>query len=127
MRKAQLLFSFGVLLAVLPARAEVTYAKEISRILADRCQQCHRPGDIAPFSLLTYDDAVGYATDIKRVVDGGIMPPWKPTESHGKFKSAYALKTEEKLDLLSWIDGGTPMGDEADLPPAPEPKGEWLL
>jgi len=78
-------------------------------------------------SLLTYEDAVNYAPDIKRVVEAGIMPPWKPTEGHGKFKGAFALKTEEKLDLLTWIDNGTPLGNEADLAPKPEDKGAWLL
>ncbi len=114
-------------LASVAARAEVTYAKEVSRILAGRCQQCHRPGDIGPMTLMTYDDAVNYAPDIKRVVEEGIMPPWKPSESHGKFKGAFALKPEEKLDMLTWIANGTPMGDEADMPLAPEDKGVWVL
>lgn len=116
-----------VLFASLSAYAEVTYTKEVSRILAGRCQQCHRPGDIAPMSLLNYGDAVNYAPDIKRVIEAGIMPPWKPTEGHGIFKGAFALKPEEKTDLLSWIDNGTPYGDEADSPGQPEEKGSWLL
>jgi hypothetical protein len=107
--------------------AAVTYAKEVSRIMESRCAQCHRPGDIGPMSLQTYDDAVNYAGDIKRVVEEGIMPPWKPSEGHGKFKGAFALKPEEKADLLSWIANGTPMGDEADMPPKAEEKGNWLL
>ncbi len=116
-----------LLLAGVVARAEVTYTKEVSRILSARCQQCHRPGDIAPMSLLSYQDAVDYAPDMERVVKDGIMPPWKPTESHGKFRGAFALKPEEKSDLLSWIANGTPYGDEADLPPKPEDKGAWVL
>lgn len=127
MRKATIILVFWMGLAAACAQAEVTYAKEVSRILADRCQQCHRPGDIGPMSLLSYDDAVNYAPDIKRVVSGGIMPPWKPSESHGKFKGAFALKPEEKLDLLAWIENATPMGDGADLPPKPEDKGAWVL
>jgi len=116
-----------LIFACVSLQAEVTYSKEVSRILASRCQQCHRPGDIGPMSLLTYDDAVNYAPDIKRVVDEGLMPPWKPSESHGKFKGAFALKPEEKLDLLTWIASGTPMGNEADMPEKPEDKGAWIL
>ena len=125
MRSVVVFLALG--LAGASARAEVTYAKEVSRILEARCQQCHRPGDIGPMSLLTYENAVDYAPDIKRVVEAGIMPPWKPSEGHGKFKGSFALKPEEKTDLLSWIENGTPMGDEADLPPKAEDKGAWLL
>ena len=127
MRKAAITLMIWMGLAAACAQAEVTYAKEVSRILVGRCQQCHRPGDIGPMSLLSYDDAVNYAPDIKRVVSEGIMPPWKPSESHGTFKGSFALNPEEKLDLLAWIGNGTPMGDEADLPPRPEDKGTWIL
>ncbi len=125
--KAKLLILAIGMGAALPLAAEVTYARQVSRILAERCQNCHRPGDIAPFSLQSYEDAVAYAPDIKRVVEEGLMPPWKPAESHGKYKGAFALKAEEKVDLLSWIEGGTPMGDEAELPEKVEPAGEWIL
>jgi hypothetical protein len=107
--------------------AEVTYTREVSRILNSRCGSCHRPGDVAPMSLLSYENAAAYAPDIERVVEAGLMPPWKPTESHGKFKGAFALKPEEKLDLLSWIRNGTPYGDEADLPEQEQREGEWVL
>lgn len=107
--------------------AQVTFTKEIVRILDARCVSCHRPGDIGPMSFLTYDDAVAYAPDIRRVVEEGIMPPWKPTESHGVFKGAFALKPEEKADLLSWIVAGTPYGQESDLPEKREQASGWLL
>jgi hypothetical protein len=125
--KLQLFVGILLLAAALPSRAEVTYTKQISRILADRCQTCHRAGDIAPFALNGYQDAVDFAADIKRVVEEGIMPPWKPSEGHGKFKGAFALKPEEKVDLLSWIAAGTPFGDEADLPESKPTKGDWSL
>ncbi|MFN8939701.1 MAG: ascorbate-dependent monooxygenase [Acidobacteriota bacterium] len=107
--------------------AEVTYARQVSRILESRCASCHRPGDIGPMSLLTYDDAVAYSPDIERVVKDGIMPPWKPSDSHGTFKGAFALKPEEKADLLSWVAAGTPFGNEADLPERREQASGWLL
>ncbi|MBY0503863.1 MAG: hypothetical protein K2X03_08130 [Bryobacteraceae bacterium] len=118
------LFSF---FAALPLAGQVTYAREVSRIVQEKCQQCHRPNDIAPFALSTYDDAVTWAEDIKRVVSAGIMPPWKPVAGHGEFRDSFALTDQEKRDLLAWIDGGTPLGDEANMPAAPPEKGEWSL
>lgn len=125
MRLSRWLLLCGMTTAVLGA--EVTYTKEVSRILAERCEQCHRQGDIAPMSLQTYQEAAAFAPDIKRVIEQGAMPPWKPTESHGKFKGAFALKPEERADLLAWIAAGAPMGREEDLPPKPEARGEWVL
>ena len=116
-----------LLLFAVAASAEVTYSREVSRILQSKCQQCHRPGDIAPMSLLTYDDAVNYADDIKRVVDQGIMPPWKPSEGAEKFKGAFNLSDQEKTDLLAWLANGTPLGDPADMPEPTAPKGDWVL
>jgi hypothetical protein len=116
-----------VLLATGAAHAEVTWSKEVSRIVQSRCGQCHRPGDIGPMSLQTYDDAVNYAPDIKRVVEAGLMPPWKPTQGHGVFRNSFQLKPEEKLDLLTWIDSGTPLGNPEDAPAPVEEKGQWVL
>lgn len=121
------LLIFLVVVTSAPLVAEVTYAKEIARILAERCTQCHRSGDIGPMALTSYDLAVAYAPDIKRVIEEGIMPPWKPSEGHERFKGAFALKPEEKTDLLSWIAGGTPFGVEADLPQTEPQSGEWTL
>lgn len=115
------------LLLPLAARGEITYAREISRITQAKCQQCHRPGDIAPFSLETYEDAATWAADIKRVINDKLMPPWKPVAGHGEFRDSFALTSEERDQIISWVDGGAPLGDTAELPPPTEPKGEWLL
>lgn len=104
-----------------------TYAREVARILQAKCQQCHRAGDIAPMELASYAQAADWAQDIKRVISEGIMPPWKPVEGHGKFRDSYGLTDQEKQDLLAWIDGGTPLGDEADMPEALPARGEWSL
>src|SRR5262245_55577266 len=85
------------------AFAQPTYTREVSRIFQSKCQQCHREGDIAPFALGTYDAAVTWAADIKRVVNDGLMPPWKPVAGHGEFRDSYALTEQEKIDLLAWI------------------------
>lgn len=120
------LFVFSVL-STLPLAAEVTYAKEVSRIVQGKCQQCHRPNDIGPFALSTYEDAVAWSADIKRVVGAGLMPPWKPVAGHGEFRDNFGLTEQEKIDLLAWVDGGTPLGEISDMPEALPQKGEWSL
>jgi hypothetical protein len=115
------------LLTAAAAFGQPTFTREISRILQGKCQQCHRPGDIAPMELATYEQAVDWAADIKRVVNEGIMPPWKPVEGHGKFRDNFGLTVQEKQDQLAWIDGGTPLGEMSDMPEALEQRGEWSL
>jgi hypothetical protein len=118
------------ILVIVPAFAFAqgpTYAKEVSRIIQAKCQICHRTGDIAPFALNTYDDAVTWADDIQRVLTDNIMPPWKPVPGYGEFRDSYALTADEKQTILSWIANQTPLGDPADLPDPPQDAGPWGL
>ncbi len=109
------------------ARAEVTYSQEISRIFQTKCQQCHRPNDIAPFALTGYQDAATWAEDIGRAVSENRMPPWKPVAGHGEFQNNYSLTAEQRQQILDWVAAGAPEGNPADLPePAPDP-GDWVL
>src|SRR4051794_39448928 len=109
------------------AFAQPTFSNEVSRIMQAKCQRCHRPNDIAPMALLSYDDASTWAEDIKRVLSQNIMPPWKPVPGHGDFQGSYGLTPEEKQTILDWIDAGAPQGD-ASLMPDPLPDtGEWQL
>jgi peroxiredoxin len=101
------------------AKTEVTYAKDISRIVQNRCQECHRPGQIGPMPLSTYDDVSSWAQMIQEVVSDNRMPPWHADPKHGKFKNDRRLSSEERGKLLTWIDAGCPKGDDKDLP---EPK-----
>jgi mono/diheme cytochrome c family protein len=105
----------------------VTYNKEVVRILQEHCQSCHRPGDIGPFSLMTYRDAAAMAPQIKLMTKLRKMPPWKPAEHVGDFVGVRRL-TQQQIDTLAaWADAGAPEGRPEDLPPAPEPKGDWVL
>ena len=116
------LLALGAGLAV----AQPNYTRDISRIFQAKCQQCHREGDIAPFALDSYDAAKDWSEDIKRVVNAGIMPPWKPVAGHGQFRGDFSLTADEKIQINLWIDGGLEKGDDADMPPPVEAKSEWV-
>jgi mono/diheme cytochrome c family protein len=99
-----------------PARPGVTYSKEVARILQKNCQSCHRPGEAAPFSLLTYEDAVRHARMLKEVTGQRRMPPWHADPRFGKFANDRRLTAEEIETLAAWVDAGTPRGDAKELP-----------
>jgi hypothetical protein len=124
MRKvAALLIFLGSL-----ASAEMTYTRDVARILQVKCQQCHRPNDVAPFALMSYDDAVTYAADIKTALNNKTMPPWKPAPGFNNFADSFAITDDERNTILAWIDGGTPKGDAADMPPPlPVSDSPWQL
>jgi len=118
-----LLFVFAAM-----ASAETTYTRDVARIMQVKCQQCHRPNDVAPFALMTYDDAVTYAADIKTSLYNKTMPPWKPVPGFNNFADSYAITDDERNTILAWIDGGTPQGDRADMPePLPVSSSAWQL
>ena len=97
----------------------LTFNREISRILIERCASCHRPGGAA-FSILTYSDARPWAVAIKEEVLRRRMPPWGAVKGFGEFRNDQGLSSEELEYLLSWIDGGVPEGEDKDLPPPPK-------
>ncbi|HYZ85061.1 MAG TPA: hypothetical protein VE621_11690, partial [Bryobacteraceae bacterium] len=115
------------LIPALPLAAETTFTRDVAPIIQAKCQHCHRPNDIAPFELLTYEDAVTWAADIQRVIENRIMPPWKPVDGHGSFQGNYGLKDEERVTILNWIAAGTPQGDPADMPPNAVERSKWEL
>jgi hypothetical protein len=118
-----LLLSFGAI-----ASAETTYTRDVARILQAKCQQCHRPNDVAPFALMSYDDAVTYSEDIKQSLKNKTMPPWKPVPGFNEFLGSYAISEEERNTILAWIEGGTPRGDLVDMPePPPVSESRWEL
>ncbi len=109
------------------AKADITYAKDVSRVLQNRCQECHRPGQIAPMPLLTYDDASSWSQMIGEVVSEGRMPPWHADPKIGHFANDRRLSAEERAKLLGWIDAGCPKGDDKDLPAAKKFADGWTI
>ncbi len=103
--------------------APVTFSKEIAPILQRSCQQCHRPGSVAPMPLLTYEQARPYARSMKARTalrdKRGAMPPWFIEKNVGiqHFKDDFSLSEEEIGKIAAWADAGAPQGNPADAPP----------
>ena len=105
----------------------ITYAKDISRIFQKRCQECHRAGEVAPFTLQSYDDAVEHSAMIKEVAIQRRMPPWHADPRYGKFSNDRRLTQDEIDRIVEWTDAGTPLGDKRELPPPREFTEGWQI
>lgn len=108
--------------------ATVTYARDIAPILQQRCETCHRPGQVAPFSLTSFAEAKAHAEMIVEVTQQRLMPPWIPGPATGhRFVGERWLTGRELVLLEKWVKDGCPLGDEADLPPSPKFADGWQL
>jgi peroxiredoxin/mono/diheme cytochrome c family protein len=105
----------------------VTYGSEIVKILNERCVECHRAGEIAPFALTDYDEVAGWAEMIAEVVRDGRMPPWHATDQHAEFSNDRRLSEAEREAIFAWADAGAPAGDLTQLPPLPAKVEGWRL
>ncbi len=105
----------------------VTYHQHVSRILQAKCQDCHRPGEPAPFSLLTFKQAKGWADTIRETVANDAMPPWHADAPRGHFLNDRRLDDDQKKTLLAWVDQGCAEGDPKDAPPAKTYVDGWRL
>ena len=109
-----------------PART-VTFNKDVAPILFAHCASCHRPGEVAPFALLTYADAAKRASKIAEVTRGRHMPPWLPEPGDVPIVGERRLR-DDQIDLIArWVKGGTPEGNVADLPTPPVWPEGWQL
>ncbi len=105
----------------------VTYCRQVSRVLQSHCVECHRDGEIGPFSLDDFDEVVGWADMSLEVIDQGRMPPWHASPDHGSFANSRYMPDEDKQLLRDWVDAGMPYGDPADLPPSANFVKGWRL
>ena len=113
--------------AVAPVPGAPTFSSEVVRIFQDNCQTCHHPGDIAPFSLMTYTEAMPWASAIRLMTTTRRMPPWKPTSGCGEFADKRGLTPEQIDTIAKWVDAGAPEGNPADLPAVRNFDGGWTL
>jgi mono/diheme cytochrome c family protein len=109
-----------------PAK-NVTFSKEIAPIFFKSCAECHRPGESAPFSVLSYKEVRPWAKSIREKVVGGEMPPWRADPHVGAWANDRRLKQREIDAITSWVDGGAKEGDAKDLPAAPQFTEGWTI
>ena len=110
------------------SRAEtVTFSSDIATIIYDKCSSCHRPGQVGPFPLLTYDDVKKRALTIEAVIEDDYMPPWKPVNHNVQFSNDRSLSQSQKEKLQQWIAEDCPEGDRDAIPTPPEFPDGWSL
>ena len=106
--------------------ATPTYNRDIAPLLYENCAGCHRPGQVAPFSLLTYQDAAKRAAQIATVTAGRYMPPWKAEPGYGHFQNERRLSDAQIALIREWASHGAPEGDPKQKPAPPEFASGWL-
>src|SRR5688500_6537088 len=116
-----------ILVAAQAGEEPPTFTRDVAPILWQSCAACHRPGEVAPFALLSYADAKKRASQIVEVIDAGLMPPWIPTAESVPFAGERRLSERDKLTLRTWAEQGAPEGSPADLPAAPMFPEGWQL
>ncbi|MGD1090380.1 MAG: thiol-disulfide isomerase [Bryobacteraceae bacterium] len=104
-----------------------TFYKDVLPILQKRCQECHRPGELAPMSLLSYQEARPWAKSIKSSVVSKKMPPWFADPRYGHFANERKLTDSEVTTLVAWVDAGSPEGDTKDKPAPVKSYDGWNI
>jgi len=113
--------------AATPPRSPVTFTKDIAPILFANCVSCHRPGEVAPFSLLTFADAVKHADTVAKETRARHMPPWLPEPGEFPVLGVRRLRDDQIDAIQRWVNGGLVEGNPADLPAAPVWTEGWQL
>ncbi len=110
-----------------PPAAGPMFSKDVAPIFYTNCTSCHRPGEIGPMPLVTYQDARPWAKSIAAKVASGAMPPWHADPSHGEFVNDRRLRNADKETILQWANNGAPEGNPNDLPAAPRYADGWQI
>ena len=133
MRRIVCMASLSVVLLLTGARLSAaadsvpTFAKDVAPILFAKCVSCHRPGEVAPMSLLTYEQVRPWSKAIRQKVTVREMPPWGADPRYGKFANDMSLSTEQIQVISAWVDGGAPRGNDADMPKPPAVASGWTF
>jgi mono/diheme cytochrome c family protein len=121
-----LLLTFGAV-RVKSAPQPATFYRDVLPILAEHCQSCHRPGEIAPFSLVTYQETKPWALPILDSIRNGKMPPWFADPCCGHFANDPSLNREQIETITKWVEAGAPAGDPRSAPPPPHWTAGWNI
>ena len=105
----------------------IVFTKDIAPLLYKNCTSCHRSGQVAPFPLLTFEDARKHSKEIVALTQNRQMPPWKAKHGYVKFFGERRLLDEEIKLLKAWVDGGMEFGEEKDMPKPPTFADSWQL
>jgi hypothetical protein len=123
-----LITGMGISLATLyGAQAPVTFAGDVLPILQENCQTCHRTGEMAPMSLMTYAEARPWAKAMKAAVIAQKMPPWFADENIGHFANDRRLSAKDRATIAAWADNGAPEGNPKDAPAPAKFNDGWNL
>jgi peroxiredoxin len=107
--------------------AKSSYYRDVLPILQNRCQQCHRKGEIGPFALSDYEVVREWGPTIREAVSERRMPPWPADSKVGKFRNDISLSDDEISQITQWVDDGCPQGDPAEKPAAKEFVSGWNI
>ncbi|HEY8748663.1 MAG TPA: hypothetical protein VIM11_11860 [Tepidisphaeraceae bacterium] len=109
------------------ALSPVTFNKDVAPIIFNNCASCHRPGEVAPFSLLDYANVRKHAKEIAELTESHAMPPWKPEPGYGDFMGVRRLSDQQINVIQQWVKQGKQEGQAGDLPAQPQFKSGWAL
>src|ERR1700754_5057589 len=104
-----------------------TYCRDVAPILFRRCSECHRPGESAPMSLMSYKEVRPWAKAIKEKLLKREMPPWHADPHYGEFRNDRRLSSDELNTVVAWVDGGAVEGDPKQLPAPPQYAEGWNI
>lgn len=109
------------------ASSDVTFTRDVAPLFQKHCQECHRPGQIAPMSLLTFEEARPWAKSIRKAVAERTMPPWHAAHGLRAFANDRSLSEAEMNAITAWVDAGAPKGRDEDAPPPRPFTDSWKL
>jgi hypothetical protein len=121
-----LLFALAAVAATATA-GDVTFNADVLPVLQKNCQECHRPGEAAPMSLLTYKETRPWAAAIAEAVRLRKMPPWHAEQAHGSFRNDRRLPARDIETLVAWAKSGAKEGDPKDMPPSRKFAEGWTI
>src|SRR5688572_17823145 len=104
-----------------------TFSKDVAPIVYQKCVSCHRPGEVAPMSLITFRDARPWAASIRDKVSTRVMPPWHADARYGTFRNNPSLTQREIDTIVSWVSAGAAEGNPAEMPALPAFPDGWQI